>query len=284
MNNTNIGKENPSAPQEPQEEKKMMLTKKDLRRCAIRWLMGVNTFNYEGQESSSVVFALAPALRKLYPNDDDYIKSLNNQYKYFNVTPPIGGLLLGAGLALEDKDRLKSLNAVQDLKVGLMGSMSGIGDTILWIMIPTIFGSIAGYMAQQGNPVGLLVWVLFTLAIFIWKLSFFDYGYRFGVRVITQLGQQLNIFTEGASILGLTVVGALISTVVTLKTGAVFQFGDVKMNVQTDILDKIFPALLPIAATWIVYKLLHKKVSMTWIILGIIVISMIGAATGIFAK
>lgn len=260
------------------------LTKKDLRGCAFRWLMSVNTFNYEGQLSSSVVFALAPVLRKLYPNDDDYVKSLNNQYKYFNTTPPIAGLLLGAGLAIEDKERLNALDAVQNLKVGLMGSMAGIGDTLCWILIPTIFGSIAGYMGLQGNPIGAFLLLAIYMALFCWKIFFFEYGYKFGVHVVTQLGQKLNTFTEAASILGLTVVGALISTVVTLKTGITFSFGKVSMPLQTGVLDKIFPALLPIAATWIVYRLIKKKVNMTLIILGIIVVAMIGAATGLFVK
>lgn len=260
------------------------LTKKDLRRCAIRWLMGVNTFNYEGQLSASVVFALAPALRKMYPNDDDYAKSLNNQFKYFNTTPPIAGLLLGAGLAIEDKERLNALDTVQNLKVGLMGSMAGIGDTLCWILIPTIFGSIAGYMGQQGNPVGAFIMLGIFLALFIWKLFFFEYGYKFGVRVVTQMGQKLNTFTEAASILGLTVVGALIATVISLKTGITFSFGKVNMPLQAGVLDRIFPALLPIVATGIVYKLIKKKRNMTLIILGIIVVCMIGAATGIFVK
>ncbi len=268
----------------PAGEADTVLTKKDLRSCALRWLMGVNTFNYEGQLSSSVVFALAPSLRKLYPKDDDYVKSLNNQYKYFNTTPPIAGLLLGAGLAMEDKGRLEAQDAIQNLKVGLMGSIAGVGDTLCWILIPTIFGSIAGYMAKSGNPIGMFLWIAVELALFIWKLSFFNYGYKFGVHVLTQFGEKINIFTEAASILGLTVVGALIPTVVTLQTGLTFHFGSVKMAVQSGILDKIFPALLPILATWIVYKLIKKKANMTLIILGIIVVAMIGAATGIFIK
>jgi Phosphotransferase system, mannose/fructose/N-acetylgalactosamine-specific component IID len=280
----NIAEVKTEAVAAPEKQADGTVTKKDLRRCAIRWLMGVNTFNYGGQLSASVVFALAPVLRKMYPDDDDYIKSLNNQYKYFNTTPPIAGLLLGAGLAMEDKEGLKALDAVQNLKVGLMGSMAGIGDTLCWILIPTIFGSIAGYMGLQGNPIGAFLLLGIYIALFVWKLFFFEYGYKFGVHVVTQLGQKLNIFTEVASILGLTVVGALIATVITLKTGIAFSFGKISMPLQTGILDKIFPALLPIAATWIVYKLIQKKANMTLIILGIIVVSMIGAATGIFVK
>ena len=283
MNNKEMTKANKTQPEKTEEGNEKVITKKDLDNCGVRWLMAVNTFNYEGQLSASVVFALSKVLRKLYPNDDDYVASLNNHYKYFNTTPPIAGLLLGAALAVEEKGRTKSFQAVQDLKVGLMGSMAGIGDTIFWILTPTIFGSIAGYMAQQGNPIGMIIWIAFCLAIFFWRIHWFNYGYKFGIHVITNLGQQLNAFTEAASVLGLSVVGALIPSVVVLKTGLTFQTGSVKMALQSGVLDKIFPAMLPILATWIVYKLIHKKVNMTYIILGIIVIAMIGAATGILS-
>ncbi|HAJ53872.1 MAG TPA: PTS fructose transporter subunit IID, partial [Lactobacillus sp.] len=38
-----------------------------------------------------------------------------------------------------------------------------------------------------------------------------------------------------------------------------FQFGKVKLAMQTGILDKIMPALLPALVAWMVYKLLGSK-------------------------
>ena len=42
-----------------------------------------------------------------------------------------------------------SLDAVQNIKVSLMGPLAGIGDTLFWTLLPTIMGSIAGYMALE---------------------------------------------------------------------------------------------------------------------------------------
>ena len=53
-----------------------VLTKKDLRRCALRSWINVNLFNYETQLGGAVVFAEAKALRKIYPDDDDYQKAM----------------------------------------------------------------------------------------------------------------------------------------------------------------------------------------------------------------
>ncbi len=76
------------------------LTGKDIREAAFRYMfMACNTFNYENQQGPAVVFGLNKALRKIYPNDEDYKASLNNHFKYFNTTTWMANLLLGASLA-----------------------------------------------------------------------------------------------------------------------------------------------------------------------------------------
>lgn len=47
-------------------------------------------------------------------------------------------MILGATLAMEERDGIKSKDAVQALKTSLMGPFAGVGDTIIWILLPTI--------------------------------------------------------------------------------------------------------------------------------------------------
>lgn len=260
-----------------------VLDKKDLRNVAHRWIRtGIATYGYELQLAPSVVYALAPALRKIYTKDEDYIKSLNNHFKYYNCMPWLSKILLGATLAIEDTQGLEGLDAVQDLKVGLMGPLSGIGDTIGWVMLPTIFGSIAAYMAIEGSMVGLAIWLAINAIFWIIRLRLVEVGYFQGVKIITQFGEKISIFTEAASILGLTVVGCLVPSVVKLTSGFTFQSGDVVLSLQ-DQFNGVMPAMLPVIAVGIMYYLLKvKKVKMNYIILGTLVVSIVGAALGIF--
>ena len=111
-----------------------VLDKKDLRKVGHRWIQTcIATYGYELQLAPSVVYALAPALRKIYPNDEDYKKALNNHFKYFNCMPWLAKILLGASLAIEDTQGLDGMNAVQDLKVGLMGPDPQCGKAGVWI-------------------------------------------------------------------------------------------------------------------------------------------------------
>ena len=95
-------------------EKAPVLTKKDCVKGAIRWsLMAVTTFNYDTQLAPAVVFGIGPLLRKIYKDDDEYVEALNNHYKYFNTMPWLANIVLGATLALEDKEGITSLDAQQ---------------------------------------------------------------------------------------------------------------------------------------------------------------------------
>ncbi len=129
-----------------------VLTVSDLDRCGRRWMLGASIYNYESQCAPAVMFATEPALRKIYAGDEEgYRRSLLSTYRYYNATPQVSGLLLGAGLALEDKGHNDAIDAVQDLKIGLMGSLSGVGDTIFAILIPTVIKVSCGLTFTMGD-------------------------------------------------------------------------------------------------------------------------------------
>ncbi len=86
----------------------------------------------------------------------------------------------------------------------------------------------------------------------------YEWGYGMGVNVITKFGKQITVFTEACSVLGLTVVGSLVATVVKLSTGLQFKNGDVVMKVQ-ELIDGVMPALLPVAAVGIIYYFMKVK-------------------------
>lgn len=266
-----------------QETKQSIVTKKDLRKANYRWLMSVCTFNYQTQQGASVAYALSPILRKIYKNDDDYVKSLNNHFQYYNTQPWLASIILGSVIAMEEKKGLAAKDAIQDFKVSTMGPIAGIGDSLLMTMIPTIMGSIAAYMALEGNPVGIFLWLLLILGIFYFRMRGFEFGYKQGVKVVTEYGEKINYLTEAASVLGLTVIGALVASVISVSTSFNFKFGEVSMEIQP-MLDNILPALIPATITFIGYKLLGtKKVSMTLLILIVILFAMIASALGILA-
>lgn len=273
-------------PAQPQEDGTYapVLNKDDLRICSTRWLlMSAVTYSYATQLAPSCMYASYYALRKIYAGDEDaFNAAIQNQLEcVFNATPPIAGLLLGAGLAIEDQTHLAGMRAENDLKVGLMGPVSGVGDVFVWILPTTILGSIAGYMAMAGNPVGVLLWLAIWLAITVWRLQNYVQGYDVGTSVITKLGEKISTLTDAASILGLTVIGSLIFSTVTVYVPVVFEFGEVSLSLQTGVLDLIFPNLLAAVIAFVCYRLIKRGVRLNWIIIAVVVLSLVCAAFGI---
>lgn len=155
-----------------QTEERYQVTKRDLRKTAARYnFMACNIFNYESQMGPAIAWAMAPVLRKIYKKDDEYKMALNNHFNYFNSTTVMSSMILGATLAVEEKDGIAAKDTVQSLKTSLMGPFAGVGDTLVWVLWPTIIGSISGYMAQQGNPLGAIIWLLCNYRILVCKIK-----------------------------------------------------------------------------------------------------------------
>lgn len=259
------------------------LSEKNKKRAVWKFsFIGANNLNYGTLMGTGYAWAVADPLREIYPNDEDYQKAMRMEHEYFNITPYMCPLIIGADLAMQEKQGLESLDAVRSIKTSLMGPLSGIGDSLLWVLYPTIMGSIAGYMALEGNPLGAIIWMILNLMLIVLRLKLFDLGYNSGIRLITDLSDKLSAITEGASVMGLTVVGSLIATVIRIKTPLEFKFGEVALNLQSGILDKILPGLLPVALTLFVYWLMEKrKWGFLKVILLIVVLSLFASYFGI---
>ena len=82
--------------------------------------------------------------------------------------------------------------------------------------------------------------------------------------------------------MGAITIGALAANTVSLTTPLELEFGEMVLNVQTDILDSVIQNLLPFGAVMLVYWLIaKKKVNINKVIVGIFVVCIIGGLLGI---
>ena len=112
------------------------------------------------------------------------------------------------------------------------------------------------------------------------------YGYRAGQASIREILQSGHIRTliNGASTLGLFMMGALSSTYVKLSTPLQFSFGaQNKPFILQQVIDNIVPGILPLLAVFGIYWwLLKRNQNFTIIMVLIIAVSIFGALFGIF--
>lgn len=236
------------------------LTKGDINKVYVRNLFGLQFgWNYEKMQGLGYTWVIMPVLKRLYAHDPEKMKrALKMQLSYFNTTPGTSHLIVGADMALEEELGIESEETVMALKTGLMGPLAGVGDTLFIAIYRAIVFSIAAYIALQGNPVGLIIPLLTCAAVMWVRYKFTWMGYKSGRALATGFADSIAPITEAASILGLTVVGALIPSVVSYKTDLAFAMGEVSVNVQ-EMLDKILPSLLPLGIVMLSYWLLGKK-------------------------
>nr|WP_315293921.1 PTS system mannose/fructose/sorbose family transporter subunit IID [Mammaliicoccus lentus] len=259
------------------------LTQKDFnqinRRSLLFYQLG---WNYERMQGSGYLFIILPQLRKIYGDDSPELKEMMKIHsQFFNTSNFFNTIITGIDLAMEEEEQYKAKDTVKGMKVGLMGSFAAVGDSLFASLIPTIFGALAGNMAQQGNPVGALIWIFATIAIVIFRWKQLGYAYKEGVSLVTTMQHRLETLTNAATLLGVFMVGALVASIVKVEFAWKPTIGDVTIDIQENV-DMILPKLLPLIIALSIYWLLGRKhMNATRAIFIVLIVSIILSALGI---
>jgi mannose/fructose/N-acetylgalactosamine-specific phosphotransferase system component IID len=246
-------------------------------------------WNYERMQSVGYCYSILPILKKTHPDPEDFKEAFITNLNFFNTNPVVGmPFILGAHAALEEAGA--SLDTTEGLKVGLMGPLAGVGDTLVWALYNSIIFSIGAGMALNGNILGPLLVVL--LVFFPYNLvrywQFFG-AYRQGVNILTGYGSTaIARITELATIVGLIVIGGFAPSIINVKTplslttSATVAGEPVTTTVAVQSqLDAILPYMLPILTVGLAYWLLKRGWTPVRVILVLVVIGFLGGALGI---
>ena len=264
-----------------------LMTAKDYRSIFWRSFTIQSSWSFDKMMAYGYMYAIEKPLRKIYPNDDDFYAALKRHTETFNITPHVSPFVMTLGVAMEEENAKSEdfdTESINNVKVGLMGPLSGIGDSFFWGTFRVIAAGIGIGLAKQGNILGaVLYFIIYTAIHFLTKILAGKYGYKLGTKFLENASENhmMEKLSYGASILGLTVIGAMIGTMVSLQTTLSFTLSGTETTLQS-IFDQIFPGLLPLGATFLCVWLYKKNVKTIYIILGIFVLSILGCMIGIF--
>ncbi|WHY77090.1 PTS system mannose/fructose/sorbose family transporter subunit IID [Neobacillus sp. WH10] len=252
-----------------------VLTKKDLNKMVWRSLLLQASFNYERMQAAGWLYSILPGLKKIHKNKHDLSESMKSHMEFFNTHPFLVNIIMGIVLAMEEKKQNR--NTIRAIRVAMMGPLGGIGDALFWLTLLPICVGIGASLGQDGNPMGAVIFLLiFNLVHFGLRFGLMHYGYSAGTNAISSLKENTKKVAHAASIVGLTVVGALIASFVKLETNLVIHAGKAKIALQKDLLDKVMPNLLPLAYTLLMYYLLKKGFSPVKLIIITVIVGIIG--------
>ncbi|QHB32380.1 PTS mannose transporter subunit IID [Yersinia canariae] len=270
------------------------LTPADIRGVFIRSNLFQGSWNFERMQALGFCFSMVPAIRRLYPeNSEERKQAIKRHLEFFNTQPFVAAPILGVTLAMEEqKANGAEIDdaAINGIKVGLMGPLAGVGDPIFWGTVRPVLAALGAGIAMSGSLLGpLLFFVLFNLVRLLTRYYGVAYGYSKGVNIVSDMdGGLLQKLTEGASILGLFVMGALVNKWTHVNIPVVVskitnQNGETTVTTVQTILDQLMPGLVPLLLTFGCMWLLRRKVNALWIIMGFFAIGIFGYWIGFLA-
>lgn len=192
------------------------LTQKDLRAQWLRMTFLQAGWNYERMQNMGFLYTMVPTLKRLYGNDKKEIsEAMQRHLEFFNTHPYMAAPVFGVVSAMEEQ-RANGQEVddatLQGVKVGMMGPLAGIGDPVFWGVFRPILGAFGASFATNGNIAGpiifFVVWNVVRMA-FLWYTQ--KLGYVQGTNITQNVaGGQMQKITQGASILGMFIMGVLV--------------------------------------------------------------------------
>ncbi len=268
----------------------ILLSNKEVKRSWINWLFNNQAnYNYERMMGTGFLHAMVPIAKKLYKDDMEKQREMLRRHTgFFNCEPCLGSAIAGLTVAMEEQKAAGGEidgEAVTSIKTGLMGPLSGIGDSIIQGVIVPLLLAFAIDMASGGSVVAPIVYSLVMIAV-VFGISYtlFMTGYKKGSGAILNILENgiVNKIIAGANIMGCMVLGALVANYVSMSCGIqIQQTADSVFSVQEQLFDTIIPKLLPLLLTLGSYKMLKKGWSSVKVLLLIVIIGVIGGVTGI---
>ena len=271
------------------------VSKKTLKKSFLNWFFW-NGCSQQAETMLGMAFgqSMAPVIDELYETKEDKAAALQRHITLFNTESQVGSICNGIAIGMEEQlaNGNGSAESIQEAKVALIGPTSAIGDS-LWVatIIPlllTICLSIASAIPGSAWVGALLYMIIYPLGTYLLSWKLFNLGYKAGLDGVQRFmaSGELDRIMQAITVLGLIVVGALTASFVTcnlnidIKTAAqvfdsasgTYVEGVISVFNLYNLLNNVFPHIVPLALTLGVYNLYTKKNWTPLAIMGMILV------------
>ena len=259
----------------------------DIRNLFFRSLALEANFNFETWQNTGFAFSIIPVLKKIYTTKQAMAAALKRHLQFFNTSPYGSTLIIGITAAMEEQNSIdpnfdeESINAV---KLGLMGPLAGVFDSLFWGTFKVIAAGVGTSLAIKGNVLGPVLFILiFNVPHLLLRYNLTFIGYNAGTKFLQNLAKNnvMDRLTKGASILGLMVVGAMPATLIAINTPITIGSSKSAITLQ-GILDQVVPSIIPLGLIFLVYFFVKKQVKTTWLLLGLLTLGFVGSIIHLF--
>ena len=262
------------------------LSKKTIRSLFFRSLALEANFNFETWQNSGFAYSIIPVLKKLYTTKEELSAALKRHLQFFNTSPYGSTLILGIIAAMEEqKNKSEDFDeeSINSVKLGLMGPLAGVFDSLFWGTFKVIAAGVGISFAIKGYVLGPVLFLLiFNLPHLILRYNLTFLGYNMGTKFLQNLAKTnvMDRLTLGSSILGLMMIGAMTATLMNISTPISFGTGGSAVHLQ-NIFDQIIPNIIPLGLTFLTFYFVKKNIKPAWLLLGLLAVGFLGSITHI---
>lgn len=284
------------------------ISEKTLKKSFWNWFFW-NGCSQQAESMLGMAFgqAMAPVVDELYDTKEEKAEALKRHVTLFNTESQVGSVVNGIVCGMEESNANGecSPEIISSVKTALIGPTSAIGDSLWVATIIPILLTICLSISQANTATSWVGAVLYMIAypvltcLLSWTL--FKFGYKSGLEGMQTImaNGQLDKLTSTMTVMGLIVVGALTASFVSVSlpiqivkdvydatTGTILE-AQVLFNAD-NMLNSIFPKILPLGLTLGVYHLYTKKQWSPMKLMGLILVlaaalTGIGYAFGVYA-
>ncbi|MEO1769589.1 MULTISPECIES: PTS system mannose/fructose/sorbose family transporter subunit IID [Enterococcus] len=243
------------------------VTRIDLLKAWWKWTLAVEVpVSFDRMQALAFSYSVNKILRKVYRNDPDGLQeAMKRHVQMFNTNCNWGSVIHGIIISLEEQRAMGNEEitpeVMESLKIGLMGPLAGIGDSVDQGIVATIPLAIFVPMALDGSVIAAFIPALIYLIwSYGWSWFLFNKGYTLGKNSVMNILQSgaIKKVIDIASIVGLFMIGCLSAAYVKFSTILEFANNAEKVSVQ-EILDGMLPNLLPFCLVMAMYFYIIKK-------------------------
>jgi PTS system mannose-specific IID component len=139
------------------------------------------SWSFDRMQSLGFAYAMIPALRRVYPDPEEYRTRLILHMEYFNTQPYLASFILGAAVRMEEERASGQSRAidVSALKNTLMGPMGALGDSFFWGALKPLSVLIAVAALMSGVWWAPLLFLVLYNSWHVWlRTELLVWGYR----------------------------------------------------------------------------------------------------------
>lgn len=184
------------------------LDKKTLHQIAMRSFFMRASINSETGTSLGWTWAIAPGLKKIHTDADDYALSLGQNLEYSDPGSWFSTFVMGVSLAAEAQKADPSI--IRSVRTSAaLAAKSFEKAFFTTLLIPGLLALIQSFMAQSAVMVAVFALIVLVISIVL-RFTLINYGYKKASSSIEKMMHDADALAHAARIGGIFMLGAML--------------------------------------------------------------------------